>query len=262
MCPTRRQVDDHRRRRPPARRTPASTVPPAVELTGITKRFPGVVANSDINISVRRGTVHALVGENGAGKSTLMKTLYGMHQPDEGTIAVDGAPGDLPLARPTRSRAGIGMVHQHFMLADNLTVWENIVLGAEPTSRRPARRREAPRAGSTSWPRRYGLMVDSGALVEDLGVGAPAAGGDPQGALPRRQDPDPGRADRRAGAAGGRRAVRQPARAQGRGPDDHLHLAQARRGARHRRRDHRHPRAAPPSAPPIRRRSPTGSSPK
>src|SRR6478736_265830 len=89
----------------------------AVQLTGITKRFPGVVANSDINITVRRGTVHALVGENGAGKSTLMKTLYGMHQSDEGTINV-----------------GIGMVHQHFMLADNLTVWENIVLGSEPTA--------------------------------------------------------------------------------------------------------------------------------
>src|SRR5664279_4403281 len=100
--------------------------PPAVQLTGITKRFPGVVANSDINIVVRRGTVHALVGENGAGKSTLMKTLYGMHQPDEGTIAVNGT--EVSFHSPADAIAGgIGMVHQHFMLADNLTVWENIV---------------------------------------------------------------------------------------------------------------------------------------
>ena len=78
--------------------------------------------------------MHAIVGENGAGKSTLMKILYGMQRPDEGTIAVDGAAGRVPLAGATRSRAGIGMVHQHFMLADNLTVLENVVLGSEPTS--------------------------------------------------------------------------------------------------------------------------------
>ena len=104
----------------------------AVELRGITKRFPGVVANRDINIVVRRGQVHAVVGENGAGKSTLMKILYGMQRPDEGSISVDGkevsfhTPGDA-------IDAGIGMVHQHFMLADNLTVLENVVLGSEPT---------------------------------------------------------------------------------------------------------------------------------
>ena len=100
---------------------------------GITKRFPGVVANSNINIDVRLGTVHALVGENGAGKSTLMKTLYGMHQPDEGTIAVNGK--EQVFHSPADAiGAGIGMVHQHFMLADYLTVWENIVLGAEPVA--------------------------------------------------------------------------------------------------------------------------------
>ena len=148
----------------------ASTVPPAVELTGITKRFPGVVANSDITFSVRRGTVHALVGENGAGKSTLTKTLYGMHQPDEGTIAIDGSP--VSFHSPADAiAAGIGMVHQHFMLADNLTVWENIVLGSEPVAggrldARGARARIDELAGT------YGLTVDSGALVETLGVGA------------------------------------------------------------------------------------------
>ncbi len=102
----------------------------AVELTGITKRFPGVVANSDIHLAVRRGEVHALCGENGAGKSTLMKILYGIQHPDEGTISVDGSP--VRFRSPADAiKAGIGMVHQHFMLADNLTVAENILLGAE-----------------------------------------------------------------------------------------------------------------------------------
>src|ERR1044072_68074 len=109
---------------------PRAEADSAVELTGITKRFPGVVANSDIHLSVRRGEVHALCGENGAGKSTLMKILYGMQQPDEGTISVDGGP--VRFKSPSEAiKAGIGMVHQHFMLADNLTVLENVVLGAE-----------------------------------------------------------------------------------------------------------------------------------
>jgi simple sugar transport system ATP-binding protein len=103
----------------------------AVELHGITKRFPGVIANHDIELLVRPGTIHAIVGENGAGKSTLMKTLYGMHQPDEGTITVNGTL--VQFKTPTDAIAtGIGMVHQHFMLADNLTITENIILGAEP----------------------------------------------------------------------------------------------------------------------------------
>ena len=157
--------------KPPDLVTPApNDVPLAVQLTGITKRFPGVVANSDINISVRRGSVHALVGENGAGKSTLMKTLYGMHQPEEGTIRVDGK--EVSFHSPADAIAvGIGMVHQHFMLADNLTVWENIVLGSEPTSggRLDVK---AARTRIDELGRRYGLVVDSGALVEVLGVGA------------------------------------------------------------------------------------------
>jgi len=149
---------------------PAAAAPPAVQLTGITKRFPGVIANSDINITVRRGTVHALVGENGAGKSTLMKTLYGMHRPEEGTIAVDGR--TLVFSSPADAiAAGIGMVHQHFMLADNLTVWENVVLGAEPVS---GGRLDAKGARSRirETAERYGLGVDPDELVETLGVGA------------------------------------------------------------------------------------------
>jgi len=141
----------------------------AVQLHGITKRFPGVVANRDIDIVVRPGTVHAIVGENGAGKSTLMKILYGMQKPDEGTISIDGQP--VSFSSPADAiAAGIGMVHQHFMLADNLTVLENVVLGAEPgrlgrLDFGAARRRI--REISTS----YGLDVHPDRLVEDLGVG-------------------------------------------------------------------------------------------
>ncbi|GHG34050.1 ABC transporter ATP-binding protein [Streptomyces hydrogenans] len=136
-----------------------------MELHGITKRFPGVVANKDIAITVRKGTVHALIGENGAGKSTLMKILYGMQKPDEGTIAIDGeqvsfsSPGDA-IAR------GIGMVHQHFMLADNLTVLENVVLGGEKLYGIGAKARKKIKEISDA----YGLGVRPDALVEDLGV--------------------------------------------------------------------------------------------
>jgi ABC-type uncharacterized transport system ATPase subunit len=137
----------------------------AVRLTGIVKRFPGVVANDNVNIAVRRGEVHALCGENGAGKSTLMKILYGMQRPDAGTIEVDGS--EVDFSSPTDAiRAGIGMVHQHFMLADNLTVTENVVLGAEALHGigRAARRRVAELATRT------GLSASPNALVETLGV--------------------------------------------------------------------------------------------
>src|SRR4028118_982984 len=104
--------------------------PPAVRLEGIAKRFPGVVANSDVQVQIRSGTVHALVGENGAGKSTLMKILYGVQKPDEGTIEIAGE--QVSFSSPSEAIArGIGMVFQHFQLADNLSVLENVVLGAE-----------------------------------------------------------------------------------------------------------------------------------
>jgi ABC-type uncharacterized transport system ATPase subunit len=139
--------------------------PPAVALSGITKRFPGVVANSDVHLSVRVGEVHALCGENGAGKSTLMKILYGMQQPDEGTIEVTGRP--VRFRTPADAiKAGIGMVHQHFMLADNLTVQENVVLGAEALHGIGARARKR----IMELAERTGLNVDPGVLVERLGV--------------------------------------------------------------------------------------------
>src|SRR4051812_26714219 len=141
----------------------------AVELRGITKRFPGVVANKDIELRVARGEVHAIVGENGAGKSTLMKTLYGMHRPDEGQILVDGR--EVTFKSPADTiAAGIGMVHQHFMLADNFTVLENIVLGSEPTRAGRLDRGEARRR-IRELSDRYSLGLDPDALVEDLGVG-------------------------------------------------------------------------------------------
>ncbi len=141
---------------------------PVIELRQITKRFPGVVANQDVNLRVRRGEVHAVVGENGAGKSTLMKTLYGMHQPDEGTVVVDGR--DVVFKSPSAAiDAGIGMVHQHFMLADNFTVLENIVLGREPTrGGRLDLARARARIGEIS--DRYGLHLRPDRLVEHLSV--------------------------------------------------------------------------------------------
>ena len=135
-------------------------------MTGITKRFPGVVANRDVNIEVRRGTVHAVVGENGAGKSVLMKILYGVLQPDEGTIEVGGTA--VRFTTPSDAIAvGIGMVYQQFMLADNFTVLENVTLGAERLHGIGDRARARIREISSS----YGLGVEPDDLVEDLGVG-------------------------------------------------------------------------------------------
>jgi general nucleoside transport system ATP-binding protein len=142
----------------------------AVELHGITKRFPGVVANRDVNMVVRRGQVHALVGENGAGKSTLMKILYGMQRPDEGTIQIDGR--EVTFHSPSDAiDAGVGMVHQHFMLADNFTVLENVVLGSEPSKGGMIDFAEAGRR-IMEISDSYGLDVEPDRLVETLGVGA------------------------------------------------------------------------------------------
>jgi len=140
-----------------------------IELRGIVKRFPGVVANDGVNLTVRRSTIHAIVGENGSGKSTLMKTLYGAHRPDEGTIVVNGSQQLFKSPRDAIAQ-DIGMVFQHFMLAENLTVWENVVLGDEPGSAARldiggARRRIRRLATE------YGLDMDPDALVAFLGVG-------------------------------------------------------------------------------------------
>ena len=138
----------------------------AIEVRGVTKRFPGVVANHDVNLDIAAGTVHALIGENGAGKSTLMKILYGVQKPDEGTIRINGE--EVDFSKPTDAiEAGIGMVFQHFMLADFLTVLENVVLGAEKLHGiGDAARAEIRRISDA-----YGFDLDPDVLVEDLGVG-------------------------------------------------------------------------------------------
>ena len=147
----------------------AASAPPLVVLERITKRFPGVLANDDVDLELRAGEVHALIGENGAGKSTLMRVLYGMYPADGGRILVRGE--EVKIGSPRDAIAlGIGMVHQHFVLVDPFTVTENIILGEEggpmprhgggreATCRRARRRRTA----SASTPR---------AVVEDLSVG-------------------------------------------------------------------------------------------
>ncbi|MDI6911755.1 ABC transporter ATP-binding protein [Nocardioides sp.] len=152
----------------PSATEPTSPAPDiAVRLRGIGKRFPGVIANDDINIDVRRGTIHAIVGENGAGKSTLMKILYGVQPPDSGTIEINGQ--QVSLHSPADAiKVGVGMVFQHFMLADNLTVLENVVLGAEKRHGIGAKARAEIQRISDA----YGLGIEPDRLVEDLGVGA------------------------------------------------------------------------------------------
>ena len=142
-----------------------------VELRGITKRFPGVVANAGVDLEVDPGQVLALLGENGAGKSTLMNVLFGLYEPDEGEILLDGAP--VRFASPAQSiAAGIGMVHQHFMLVPVFSVLENVMLGVETTTRLGGLDRRAARARLLELSRDYNLEVDPDADVEDLSVGA------------------------------------------------------------------------------------------
>ena len=145
-------------------------MPLAIELIGITKRFPGVVANDDINLAVAEGEIHAICGENGAGKSTLMKILYGMQPPDSGTIKIRGQA--VELGSPARAiELGIGMVHQHFMLADQLTVLENVILGAEPMRSFGRIDFEAGRKHLDEVGRAYGLDINADDLVETLEIG-------------------------------------------------------------------------------------------
>ena len=140
-----------------------------IELRGISKFFPGVIANEDINLSVREGEIHAICGENGAGKSTLMKIIYGMQPPDEGEILVRGREVRLRSPRHAIS-CGIGMVHQHFMLADNLSVLENVILGAEPTNLGYILKHQAEEQVA-KLSEDYGLDVSIHAPVEELAVG-------------------------------------------------------------------------------------------
>ena len=141
-----------------------------LELRGITKRFPGVVANDNVNLELNTGEVLSLIGENGAGKSTLMSVLYGMYKPDEGEILIDGAP--LVFASPADAiAAGIGMVHQHFMLVPVFTVAENVVLGVEPTGSLGKLKIDEARRMVREISDKYNLDLDPDAVIEDLPVG-------------------------------------------------------------------------------------------
>ena len=141
----------------------------AIEMLNITKKFPGIIANDNITLQLKKGEIHALLGENGAGKSTLMSVLFGLYQPEEGIIKKDGKV--VSIKDPNDATAlGIGMVHQHFKLVDVFTVLDNIILGAETTKCGFLQKKEA-RKKVEEISKRYGLNVDLDAKVEDITVG-------------------------------------------------------------------------------------------
>ena len=143
--------------------------PYAIEMLHITKRFPGIIANDDITLQLKKGEIHALLGENGAGKSTLMSVLFGLYQPEEGIIKKDGA--EVSIKDPNDANAlGIGMVHQHFKLVECFTVLDNIIMGVEPTKGGFLQKKEA-REKVLALSEKYGLQIDPDALIEDITVG-------------------------------------------------------------------------------------------
>ena len=143
--------------------------PYAIEMLHITKRFPGIVANDDITLQLKKGEIHALLGENGAGKSTLMSVLFGLYRPEEGVIKKDGQ--EVEIRDPNDANAlGIGMVHQHFKLVECFTVLDNIIMGVEPCRHGFLQKGEA-RKKVMALSEKYGLHVDLDALVEDITVG-------------------------------------------------------------------------------------------
>ena len=140
-----------------------------LELRGITKQFPGVLANDHVDLEILEGEVHALLGENGAGKSTLMNILYGLYHPDEGEIYLKGKKTSFASAKDA-IESGIGMVHQHFMLIPVMTVAENIVLAEEPTKAGVLIDFDEARSRVRDLSERFGLAVDPDALIEDITV--------------------------------------------------------------------------------------------
>ncbi|MEF9921933.1 MAG: ABC transporter ATP-binding protein, partial [Anaerovoracaceae bacterium] len=140
-----------------------------IEMLNITKEFPGIVANDDITLQLRKGEIHALLGENGAGKSTLMSVLFGMYQPEKGIIKKDGK--EVTINNPNDANAlGIGMVHQHFKLVHNFSVLQNIILGVETTKHGILEMSKA-RERVIGLSNKYGLKVDPDAIIEDITVG-------------------------------------------------------------------------------------------
>jgi simple sugar transport system ATP-binding protein len=145
-------------------------MPPVLELRGITKQFPGVLANDNVNLTLEEGEIHAMLGENGAGKTTLMNILYGLYKPTKGEIYINGR--QVEIHGPTDAiRQGIGMVHQHFMLIPVLTVTENVMLGEESLRSRVFLDRKIVAKRIREISQKYGLHVDPDAYVKDLPVG-------------------------------------------------------------------------------------------
>ena len=143
--------------------------PYAIEMLHITKRFPGIIANDDITLQLKKGEIHALLGENGAGKSTLMSVLFGLYQAEEGIIKKDGV--EVSIKDPNDANAlGIGMVHQHFKLVECFTVLDNIIMGVEPVKCGFLQKKEA-REKVLVLSEKYGLQIDPDALIEDITVG-------------------------------------------------------------------------------------------
>ena len=141
----------------------------AIEMLNITKKFPGIIANDNITLQLKKGEIHALLGENGAGKSTLMSVLFGLYQPEEGVIKKDGQV--VSIKNPNDANAlGIGMVHQHFKLVEVFSVLDNIILGVEPT-KGPFLKKDEARKKVLALSEKYGLKVDPDAMVEDITVG-------------------------------------------------------------------------------------------
>ena len=141
-----------------------------VEMLHITKRFPGIIANDDITLQLKKGEIHALLGENGAGKSTLMSVLFGLYQPEEGEIRMNGQKVDIRNPNDAND-LGIGMVHQHFKLVECFTVLDNIIMGVEPTDKFGFLQKKEAREKVVALSEKYGLHVDPDALVEDITVG-------------------------------------------------------------------------------------------
>jgi len=142
----------------------------AIEMLGITKEFPGIKANDNVTLRVKKGEIHALLGENGAGKSTLMSVLFGLYQPEEGMIKVDGK--EVRISNPNiANEYGIGMVHQHFKLVENFTVTENIILGMEPKKSFGRVDVKKAKFKVKEISERYALKVDPDAKIEDISVG-------------------------------------------------------------------------------------------
>ena len=142
----------------------------AVEMLHITKRFPGIIANDDITLQLKKGEIHALLGENGAGKSTLMSVLFGLYQPEAGEIRMNGKKVEIRDPNDAND-LGIGMVHQHFKLVECFTVLDNIIMGVEPTDKFGFLRKQEARKKVMELSDKYGLHVDPDALIEDITVG-------------------------------------------------------------------------------------------